>query len=465
MTAPSTRDTVTPALRGLVSEWEFGCCAPRPVVGGITWWRWILHPQLDADGPSESDEPAVFSHPWSVASVADLTDGSTALELRSGDFVAWWLPDVNGEFVWHDPVLGRRHVRRSAVDELVGHTVVLRGRLWGGRHGGESDGQLPTCGARVLGLTVLGRRSRIEPDRSRTLLERTARRDRTGPPRFWSYPESADPPVEYCEDSLLMELTTLAPAEAALDLRRRQRPAILAVDDLRALIAAVGPLAPGRLLTATRHTTQTLLNLPAGFRPPGFPDEWTTQDTDLLGTGSVTTLHRRTRVRRLGPTPDHPDGAEREDHPDGTPLSIRSGTRQWRFPRWPTDTFRVPGDQELTAVQSTARIDPGPPHPPRPSHWRILLDGEDPVGEIRATTVAGRQCWTYTRPGPARSPWAVDRVIVDAETGRLVAESRHGGSSQVRWSDVRVVDSPGADDLAAFTWDGPSRPVEWFRRG
>lgn len=462
MTAPSERTDVTPTLQGLVSEWEFGCCAPRPVVGGTTWWRWIFHPQLD-DDPAEPDERAVFTHPWSVASAVHLAGDSIALELRSGEFVAWWLSDRSGEFVWPDLVPGPRRLLQSAVDALVGQTVTLRGRLWGGRHGGGSDDRLPTSGARVLGLTVLGRRSRIEPDRSRTVLERTARRDDTGPPRFWSYPESADPPVEYREDSLLMELTALDPAEAADDLRRQQRPRTLTVEDLRTLMASVGPLAPGQLLTATRHTTQTIPNLPPGFRPPGYPDEWTTQDTDLLGTGSITTLHRRTRVRRLGPTPAHPDGAEREDYPDGIPLQIRSGTRQWRFHHWPTDTLRVPGDQETTAVSSTGRGPAEPVLPPRPTDVQALLDGEDPVGDIRATTVAGRPCWTYVRPGPARAPSHITRVVVDSATGWLVAESQAGGHSQVRWSDLHLTDSPTADDVAAFAWDGPSRPVEWFR--
>lgn len=462
MTAPSVRDDVTPPLRGLVPQWEFGCCAPRPVVGGTTWWRWIFHPQLDPD-PSEPDESAVFSHPWSVSSVARLTVDSTALELRSGDFVAWWLSEPGGEFVWHDALLGRQRWAQSAVDVLVGQTITLRGRLWGGRHGGGSDDRLPCSGARVVGLTVLGRRSRIEPDRSRTVVERTARRDETGPPRFWSCPDSAIPPVEYREDALLMELTALAPDEAADDLRRQRLPRTLEVSDLRALIASVAPLAPGQLLTATRHTTERFPDLPPGFRPPGFPDEWTTQETDLLGTGSVTALHHRTRVRRLGPTPAHPDGAEREDRPDGTPLRIRTGDRRWRFHHWPNDPFHLPGDRELTAVESTARDHPGPPSPPRPATWQVLVDGQDPTGEVRAITANGRPCWTYTLPGPTRAPWAVDRVIVDAETGWLIAESRHGGGSQVRWSDVRLVDSSTTDDGTAFLWHGPSRPVEWFR--
>lgn len=115
-------------------------------------------------------------------------------------------------------------------------------------------------------------------------------------------------------------------------------------------------------------------------------------------------------------------------------------------------------------MESTARDDPGPPSPPRPTGWQALLDGAHPIGEVRAITAFGKPCWTYTMPGPARAGWAVDRVVIDAETGWLVVESRQGGWSQVRWSDVRLTDSPTADDIAAFTWAGPSRPVDMFRQ-
>lgn len=466
MTGPSTPPGPTPTAHvlGVVDEWEFGCCAPLPVVGGTTWWRWTFAPHL---GPSTTfpDQYAVFTHRWSIRSMRKPADGSTALELRSGDFVAWWHANEHGEFVWHDAALGPRTVAAASVaDVLVGQTVSLRGRLWGGRHGGGPDDALPLVGARVLGLTVLGRRSWIETDRTHTLLERTARREPKGPPRFWAYPESDDPPIEFREHAVVMELAGLAPREAARDRKGQGHGRTLPIDDLRGLLAAVPPLAPGTMLVAARHGADRSRQLPPGFQPPRHPHEWTTQDTDLLGAGAVTTLHRRTVIRRLGPTDDHPEGAEREEFPDGVPLWIRNGRQQWRFHHWPTDTFRVPGDRELTAVESTARDDPGPPYPPRPTGWRDLVDGEDPVGEIRATTALGRPCWTYTRPGPPRSPWAITRVIVDAETGWLVAESRHGGWSQVRWSDVRVVPSPGGPDLRGFTWAGPSRPIEWFRR-
>ena len=465
MTGPSTSPGPLPTAHvlGVVDEWEFGCCAPLPVVGGTTWWRWTFAPETDA-ATDIPDNPGVFTHLWSIRSMKVLDNGSTALELRSRDVVAWWFADDGGEFTWLDPLLGRRQVPVSAADSLVGETISLRGRLLGGRHGGGSDAEFPYLGTRVLGMTVLGRRWRIEKDRTRTLLERTARRESTGPPRFWCYPESDDPPTEFREDAVVMEMTGLAPLEAARDRKGQGHGRTLPIDDLRDLLAAVPPLAPGTMLVAARHSADRTRQLPPGFQPPRHPHEWTTQDTDLLGDGAVTTLHRRTVIRRLGPTDDHPEGAEREEFPDGVPLWIRDGRREWRFHHWPTDTLRVPGDEELTAVESTARDDPGPPYPPRPTGWRDLVDGEDPVGEIRATTVLGRPCWTYTRPGPTRSPWAVQRVIVDAQTGWLVAESRHGGWSQVLWSDVRL-DTATDDDVAAFGWDGPSRPMEAFRRG
>lgn len=461
MTAPSERADVTPTLQGLVSEWEFGCCAPRPVVGGTTWWHWTFVPELEPVATPAPDRPAVFAHSWSLSSSVELPDDSVAIELTDETFIAWWLPDRSGEFVWSDDSGVVQRVPVTAVASLLGRQMKLRGRLLGARHGGGPSDRLGFVGARVRGLTVLGQRNRIEGYRSSTTIEHTSRRDPKGPPRFWSYPENAEPPVEYRETSLVMELEPLSTSAMAAGRVKLTRPDTLPVGDLRQLLSAVTPLAVGQVMTGIRHVAQRNPSLPSGYRPPRYPDEWTTQDTDLMDDRTATTLHRRTRVLRIGPTPDHPAGAEREEFADGTPLFIVSGRRRWRFCHWPTDSWFVPGDEELTAVVEDLDRAMPPTLPPRPSQLLQLLAGEDPVGPIRSATVGGRQCWRFAMAGPKTVPWAVTDVAVDADTGWLVAEVDRT-FQQVQWTDVAVgVDTPA--DWSAVTWSGPSRTAEWFR--
>lgn len=130
--------TFPPAdLPFLISSWEIECCAPPPVVGEPTTWRLALESVATPDPESVDRAPgSVTELPWQVE---PWPPGDVRRALYRNGFAAYYHQPSAPE-VAQLPPLGRR---------------VVRGVLFGTRHGGSDFDLFPTVSATVSRIQVV----------------------------------------------------------------------------------------------------------------------------------------------------------------------------------------------------------------------------------------------------------------------------------------------------------------------
>ena len=135
-----------------VSSWEIECCGPLPTVGGPASWRLIFSPVATPDLESLDRVPGSVSElEWLVEPWPDGGDDARAL-YRNGFAAYFYRPmDSSPGQRAHLPPPGRQ---------------MLRGVVFGTRHGGSDYDLFPTVAATVHRIQVVSCEYRLQDDRT-----------------------------------------------------------------------------------------------------------------------------------------------------------------------------------------------------------------------------------------------------------------------------------------------------------
>ncbi|MGF7119867.1 LolA family protein [Rhodococcus sp. BE178] len=130
---------------------------------------------------------------------------------------------------------------------------------------------------------------------------------------------------------------------------------------------------------------------------------------------------------------------------DGQPLFITDGTTVWQFEQ--------PGEPPLEGSAGRVRyLGTGSDLLfSRPAQDWVGSDYTRPAGLIGTTKFLGRRCWTVDL-APGRYKEGLLRMVVDAETGAVLAQGNDAVGSNVSYVELSVGE-PVDPDL--FTWSGP----------
>ena len=132
-------------LSVVIPSWEIECCAPPPVVGRTSSWTLIFEPVATPDRQSLERTPgSVTELQWQVEPWAD--DATTRALYRNG-FAAFYRPFHNTVDASTAPPLGRR---------------VVRGVVFGTKHGGFVDDGFPNVSAPVGRIQVVSTEFRLQ---------------------------------------------------------------------------------------------------------------------------------------------------------------------------------------------------------------------------------------------------------------------------------------------------------------
>lgn len=133
---------------------------------------------------------------------------------------------------------------------------------------------------------------------------------------------------------------------------------------------------------------------------------------------------------------------------DGQVMFVSDGTTAWDFTADPdqprcTELHHVhsPGAGRYLAIT------------PRVEHW-VGNDHSRPTGPVTDVEFLGRRCWSVDlAPRESRNlPKPSLRLVVDAETGAVLAQHSGDGIDGAAYTDLRVGEHL---ELSLFTWDGP----------
>lgn len=133
---------------------------------------------------------------------------------------------------------------------------------------------------------------------------------------------------------------------------------------------------------------------------------------------------------------------------DGQVMFVSDGTTAWDFTADPDQPRRT----ELHHVHS-----PGAGRylaiTPRVEHW-VGNHHSRPTGQVTEVEFLGRRCWSVDlAPRESRNlPKPSLRLVVDAETGAVLAQHSGDGIDGAAYTDLRVGEHL---ELSLFTWDGP----------
>ena len=154
-------------------------------------------------------------------------------------------------------------------------------------------------------------------------------------------------------------------------------------------------------------------------------------------------------------------GADRgSSHSTGQVMFVSDGTAAWDFTADPdrprcTELHQVhsPGAGRHLAIT------------PRVEHW-VGNHHSRPTGPVTGVEFLGRRCWSVDlAPRESRNlPKPSLRLVVDAETGAVLAQHSGDGIDGAAYTDLTVGEHL---DPSLFTWDGPvvhRRRIEEPRR-
>lgn len=129
--------TFPPAdLSVVIAAWEIECCAPPPIVGERTSWRLALNPLATPDVHSANQFPgSVTKLLWQVEPWPATGDGRALY--RNGVAAYFYAPND------------------SEADQLSPGRQMVRGVLFGTRHGGSVHDEFPTVSATVSRIQVI----------------------------------------------------------------------------------------------------------------------------------------------------------------------------------------------------------------------------------------------------------------------------------------------------------------------
>ncbi|WP_139810583.1 hypothetical protein [Prescottella equi] len=137
-----------------------------------------------------------------------------------------------------------------------------------------------------------------------------------------------------------------------------------------------------------------------------------------------------------------------DDTTTGAPLFISDGTTGWRFDPDHEDPVG-------TGIPNVNFIGPGKElfFTPPLEHW--ITTRRRPSGPVRDTHFAGRHCWEVELPLQRRDPVPPTQLVIDVETGAVLAHLSADGAEGTHFLDVTVHDEVSDDD--PFIWTGQIR--------
>ncbi|GGC55628.1 hypothetical protein IEU95_08670 [Hoyosella rhizosphaerae] len=144
-----------------------------------------------------------------------------------------------------------------------------------------------------------------------------------------------------------------------------------------------------------------------------------------------------------------PGGKFRVEDPSGEVLFISDGQNSWKF---------RDGEPPVSGPAKRVRY-LGPEcdmiYPRLPGDW-LGDDFTQPTGAVLDIDFLGRKCWEVELAPPPRKPSPM-QLVVDADTGAVLAERNDAVGLSIAYTDVAVGQPL---DSGLFTWTGASRSEE-----